>query len=77
MRILLTGRNGQVGWELERSLAGLGELIAMDRQAVDLADSASLAAKTLIGFSISNAALRSSGGRSFRNPASLMRDRFN
>lgn len=26
MRILLLGRNGQVGWELQRALAPLGEL---------------------------------------------------
>lgn len=31
-RILLLGKNGQVGWELQRSLAPLGELIALDRQ---------------------------------------------
>jgi len=31
MRILLLGKNGQVGWELQRSLAPLGELIALDR----------------------------------------------
>lgn len=31
MRILLFGKNGQVGWELQRSLAPLGELIALDR----------------------------------------------
>ncbi len=29
-RILLLGKNGQVGWELQRSLAALGELIACD-----------------------------------------------
>ncbi len=39
MRILLTGRTGQVGWELERSLRGLGEVLATDRAALDLADS--------------------------------------
>jgi len=38
LRILLTGRNGQVGWELERALAPLGELIATDRSTLDLAD---------------------------------------
>ncbi len=32
MRILLLGKNGQVGWELQRALAPLGELIALDRQ---------------------------------------------
>jgi dTDP-4-dehydrorhamnose reductase len=29
MKILLFGRNGQVGWELQRSLAPLGELVAL------------------------------------------------
>ncbi|MDX1376372.1 MAG: sugar nucleotide-binding protein, partial [Burkholderiales bacterium] len=38
MKILLTGRNGQVGWELERALAPLGEVIATDRSTLDLAD---------------------------------------
>lgn len=30
MKILLLGMNGQVGWELQRALAPLGELIALD-----------------------------------------------
>ena len=30
MKILLFGKNGQVGWELQRSLAPLGELVALD-----------------------------------------------
>ena len=30
MKILLLGKNGQVGWELQRSLALLGDLIALD-----------------------------------------------
>jgi dTDP-4-dehydrorhamnose reductase len=30
MKILLLGKNGQVGWELQRSLAVLGEVIAVD-----------------------------------------------
>ena len=29
MKILLFGKNGQVGWELQRSLAPLGELVAL------------------------------------------------
>lgn len=37
-RILLTGRRGQVGWELERSLSPLGEVVACDHAALDLAD---------------------------------------
>ncbi|WP_212645079.1 dTDP-4-dehydrorhamnose reductase [Delftia sp. PE138] len=32
MKLLLLGRNGQVGWELQRSLAPLGELVALERQ---------------------------------------------
>lgn len=32
MKILLLGKNGQVGWELQRSLAPLGELTAVDRR---------------------------------------------
>ncbi|WP_101047733.1 dTDP-4-dehydrorhamnose reductase [Macromonas nakdongensis] len=32
MRILLLGKNGQVGWELQRSLAPLGHVIALDRE---------------------------------------------
>ena len=35
MKILLLGKNGQVGWELQRSLAPLGEVIALDRHTTD------------------------------------------
>ncbi len=47
MKILLLGKNGQVGWELQRALAVLGELVALDRQGAgglcgDLADLAGL-----------------------------------
>lgn len=35
MKILLLGKSGQVGWELGRSLAPLGELIALDRHSTD------------------------------------------
>lgn len=38
MKILVTGKNGQVGYELERSLQGLGEVIAVDRGQMDLAN---------------------------------------
>lgn len=38
MRILLTGRSGQLGWELERALSPLGEMVALDRAGLDLAD---------------------------------------
>ena len=36
MKILLLGKNGQVGWELQRSLAPLGELHALDRHSTEL-----------------------------------------
>ena len=36
MKILLFGKNGQVGWELQRSLAPLGELVALDRHSLEL-----------------------------------------
>ncbi|MFP5391603.1 MAG: SDR family oxidoreductase, partial [Gammaproteobacteria bacterium] len=38
MKILLTGSTGQVGYELERSLQGLGEVVAPRRAQLDLAD---------------------------------------
>ncbi|MGF6645835.1 dTDP-4-dehydrorhamnose reductase [Paraburkholderia sp. GAS82] len=36
--ILLTGVNGQVGFELARSLQGLGKVVALDRRELDLGD---------------------------------------
>lgn len=35
MKILLLGKNGQVGWELQRALSVLGELVALDRHGHD------------------------------------------
>ncbi len=35
MKIVLLGKNGQVGWELQRALAPLGELIALDRSGLN------------------------------------------
>ena len=37
-RILLLGKNGQVGWELERTLAPLGPVVAIDFPEIDFAD---------------------------------------
>ena len=37
-RILVTGKNGQVGFELQRRLARLGQVIAAGRDELDLAD---------------------------------------
>ena len=36
MKILLTGSNGQVGFELQKKLSTLGEVIATDREELDL-----------------------------------------
>jgi dTDP-4-dehydrorhamnose reductase len=36
MKILLTGKNGQVGFELNKKLIALGEVIATDRKELDL-----------------------------------------
>ncbi|MDP3845931.1 MAG: dTDP-4-dehydrorhamnose reductase [Pseudomonas sp.] len=48
MKILLLGKNGQVGWELQRSLAPLGELLALDSKSTaycgDLKDLPGIAA---------------------------------
>ena len=48
MKILLFGTNGQVGWELQRALAPLGELVALDANSApwhaDFADPEALAA---------------------------------
>jgi dTDP-4-dehydrorhamnose reductase len=35
MKILLLGKNGQVGWELQRSLAPLGDVLALDRHSTE------------------------------------------
>jgi len=35
LKILLLGKNGQVGWELQRSLAPLGKVVALDREGED------------------------------------------
>jgi dTDP-4-dehydrorhamnose reductase len=40
MQILLTGKNGQVGWELQRTLSTLGSVHAVDIEDVDLTDTA-------------------------------------
>lgn len=41
-KILVTGVDGQVGFELLCSLQGLGEVVAVDRKAMDLSDASSV-----------------------------------
>jgi len=38
LKILLTGRSGQVGYELQRTLQGLGQVVALDRSQMDLSN---------------------------------------
>jgi dTDP-4-dehydrorhamnose reductase len=42
MKIVLFGKNGQLGWELQRTLPALGEVVALGRQDLDLTDLHSL-----------------------------------
>jgi len=45
VRCLLTGPTGQVGWEVASRLAALGEVVALDRTALDLADGDAIRAR--------------------------------
>ena len=38
MHILLLGKNGQLGWELQRTLAPLGQITALDYPEIDLSE---------------------------------------
>ncbi len=38
LRLLITGANGQVGWHLQRMLAPMGDVLAIDVEEVDLTD---------------------------------------
>lgn len=42
MKLLLIGKNGQLGWELNRSLFTLGNLVAVDYPEIDLANAKSV-----------------------------------
>lgn len=42
MKILLIGKNGQVGWELRRTLSPLAEVVAVDYPEIDFSDVAAL-----------------------------------
>lgn len=42
MKILLLGKTGQVGWELNRTLLTLGDLVALDYPEIDLASAESI-----------------------------------
>jgi dTDP-4-dehydrorhamnose reductase len=42
MKILLFGKNGQLGWELQRSCLALGEIVALDYPEIDLSNAKEL-----------------------------------
>ncbi len=44
MKILLLGKNGQVGWELRRALAPLAEVVAVDYPEINFTDTVTLRA---------------------------------
>ncbi len=46
MKIMLLGKNGQVGWELQRTLAPLGEIVAYDLEDLDLTDQGAIRSTT-------------------------------
>ena len=79
MKLLLLGKNGQVGWELQRSLAPLGEVLALDSKSTDycgdLTDLAGLAA-TVRAFApdvIVNAAAYTAVDKAESDPAQAQR----
>jgi dTDP-4-dehydrorhamnose reductase len=45
VKILLFGKNGQLGWELRRTLAPLGEVAALDYEDIDLVNAEALRRK--------------------------------
>ena len=73
-RILLTGKTGQVGGELIAALAPLGEVMACDRDALDLADPAAMVAtvRKLRPDIIVNAAAYTAVDRAEAEPALAM-----
>lgn len=74
-RILLTGRNGQLGWELQRTLAPLGEVCALGRDKLDLADADAVRAtiRTLRPDLIVNAAAYTAVDQAERETSLAMR----
>lgn len=79
MKILLFGASGQVGWELQRSLAPLGELVALGRGGApglcgDLSDPAGVAAtvRQVRPDAIVNAAAYTAVDRAESEPAEAM-----
>ncbi|HEY2338043.1 MAG TPA: NAD(P)-dependent oxidoreductase, partial [Burkholderiales bacterium] len=75
MKILLLGRNGQIGWDLARLLPALGEVRATDRAELDLAspDSIRLVVRDMKPDVIVNAAAYTAVDKAESEPALAMR----
>jgi dTDP-4-dehydrorhamnose reductase len=74
MRILLFGRNGQVGWELQRALQPLGTVTALSHREADFDDPASLRACFSSPFDVVvNAAAYTAVDQAEKEEASAMR----
>ena len=54
MRILLLGKTGQLGWELQRTIAPLGEIYALGPEELNLTDLDDLARRINEDTSASN-----------------------
>ncbi len=71
MKLLVTGKTGQLGWELERVLQDLGEVQALDRKGLDLSlpDSISKAVRAFRPDVIVNAAAYTAVDKAEAEPA--------
>ena len=72
MRILLTGKNGQLGWELNRTLSTIGTGFALGRNEMDLSKPETLGSviQDIQPDIILNAAACTTVDRESRNPNS-------
>ena len=75
MKILVTGANGQVGYELRRTLATLGEVIAIDVDTIDFGNADALRARIreISPQMVVNAAAYTAVDKAESNPALAMR----
>ncbi|HQU81365.1 MAG TPA: sugar nucleotide-binding protein [Azonexus sp.] len=67
MNLLLTGKNGQVGFELQRALAPLGDIVAVDQVECDLSSPEAMPASSSVR--PSRGASRSKSGRKPSSPS--------
>jgi dTDP-4-dehydrorhamnose reductase len=74
-RILILGANGQVGWELVRTLAPLGDVTALDRSVLNVADLKSVTAlvRTMNPAIVVNAAAYTAVDKAESEPELAMR----